>query len=50
MISIGGGMLSTLHVESNTAQWIGYQIIFGAGAGSAMPMVNFSPIHFIYVY
>lgn len=40
MISIGGGVLSTLRVDSSTAQWIGYQIIFGSGTGAAMPMVN----------
>jgi hypothetical protein len=47
MISIGGGVLSTLSVGSSTAEWIGYQIIFGAGTGSAMPMVSFYLIHFI---
>lgn len=38
MISIGGGVLSTLHVDSGSPQWIGYQIIFGSGAGAAIPM------------
>lgn len=40
MIGIGGGVLSTFHVDTSTAQWIGYQIILGAGIGSAMPMVR----------
>jgi hypothetical protein len=38
MISIGGGVLSTLHVDSGSSKWIGYQVIFGAGSGAAMPM------------
>lgn len=29
----GGGLLSTLQVDSSSAKWIGYQIIYGAGVG-----------------
>jgi hypothetical protein len=45
MISIGGGVLSTLHVDTDAAKWIGFQIIFGSGTGAAMPMVSIIPIH-----
>lgn len=32
-MSIGAGLLTTLHVNSSTAHWIGYQILFGIGTG-----------------
>lgn len=35
-IAIGGGLLSTMGVHSSTGHWIGYQIIFGVGAGLGM--------------
>ncbi len=51
-LSIGGGVLSTLHTDSGSPQWIGYQVILGAGCGMAMPMVihslvstNIAPYH-----
>lgn len=31
--SIGAGLLSSLHFGSSRAQWIGYQVILGAGYG-----------------
>jgi hypothetical protein len=31
--SIGAGLLSTLQINSDHAEWIGYQVIFGAGVG-----------------
>lgn len=31
--SIGAGLLSSLHPGSSRAQWIGYQVILGAGYG-----------------
>lgn len=31
--SIGAGLLSTLQINSGHAEWIGYQVIFGAGVG-----------------
>ena len=32
-MSIGAGLLTTLHVDSTYAHWIGYQILFGLGSG-----------------
>ena len=32
-MSIGAGLLTTLHVDSTPAHWIGYQILFGLGSG-----------------
>lgn len=32
-MSIGAGLLTTLHVDSSSAHWIGYQILFGLGSG-----------------
>lgn len=32
-MSTGAGLLTTLHVNSSTAHWIGYQILFGIGTG-----------------
>ncbi|KAL8829338.1 MAG: hypothetical protein Q9191_002067 [Dirinaria sp. TL-2023a] len=32
-MSIGAGLLTTLKVDSSTAQWIGYQVLFGLGTG-----------------
>ncbi|KAF7592084.1 hypothetical protein BBP40_000689 [Aspergillus hancockii] len=33
LLAIGGGLLSTLKVDSGHAQWIGYQVIYGIGIG-----------------
>ena len=33
-MSIGAGLLTTLQIQSSTAKWIGYQIIFGLGTGA----------------
>lgn len=33
LISIGGGLLSTLHVDTESAKWIGYQVVMGLGLG-----------------
>jgi hypothetical protein len=33
LMSVGGGLLSTLDRNSSSAQYIGYQIIFGIGVG-----------------
>jgi hypothetical protein len=32
-MSVGTGLLTTLQVNSGHAEWIGYQVIFGAGVG-----------------
>ena len=36
MMSIGAGLISTWKVDSGSAQWIGYQIIYGIGVGCGM--------------
>ncbi|PCG91424.1 Major facilitator superfamily domain, general substrate transporter [Penicillium occitanis (nom. inval.)] len=36
MMSIGSGLLTTLRANTTTSAWIGYQIIFGIGAGSGI--------------
>lgn len=36
LMSIGAGLLTTLHVDSKSAEWIGYQFLFGAGVGFGM--------------
>lgn len=36
MMSIGSGLLTTLQANTPTSAWIGYQILFGAGAGSGL--------------
>ncbi|GAB1197136.1 hypothetical protein APSETT444_006426 [Aspergillus pseudonomiae] len=41
LISIGGGLLSTLNVDSGDAAWIGYQVLYGIGVGLGLqqPMI-----------
>ncbi|CAM1503352.1 Fc.00g081280.m01.CDS01 [Cosmosporella sp. VM-42] len=36
MVSIAGGLLSTLTIHSGHAEWIGYQVLFGFGLGLGM--------------
>ncbi|KAH8645828.1 efflux pump protein [Xylariales sp. PMI_506] len=36
--AIGAGLMSTLSATTSTGKWVGYQIIMGAGRGSAMQM------------
>src|SRR4051812_6807340 len=43
LLSIGSGLLSTLDVDSGSAKWIGYQIIFGAGIGFGLPTALVAP-------
>ena len=47
LTAIGSGLISTYTPHTSTGQWIGYQVILGAGRGFIMQMVcNFSsPIH-----
>ncbi len=33
LMAVGAGMLTTFTLNTSTGQWIGYQIIFGAGSG-----------------
>ncbi|RFU31486.1 hypothetical protein B7463_g4855, partial [Scytalidium lignicola] len=37
-LSISSALFSTFHTDTGSGKWIGYQIIFGAGTGAAMPM------------
>jgi hypothetical protein len=36
LMSVGAGLITTFHVDTNHAKWIGYQVIFGFGIGSGM--------------
>jgi hypothetical protein len=40
IMSIGAGLLTTLHVETSKGQWIGYQILFGFGMGLCFQAPN----------
>ena len=42
LMSIGAGLLTLLRVNSNTGQWVGYQILFavGSGLGLQQPFVT----------
>jgi hypothetical protein len=35
-MSIGAGLITTLQIDTSSAKWIGYQIIFGSGLGMGM--------------
>ncbi|KAH8731344.1 major facilitator superfamily domain-containing protein [Phaeosphaeriaceae sp. PMI808] len=36
LMAIGAGLLSTFHTDTKSAEWIGYQFLFGAGVGLGM--------------
>ncbi|PLB45070.1 MFS general substrate transporter [Aspergillus steynii IBT 23096] len=36
LMAVGAGLLSTFHPDTGSGEWIGYQIIFGAGVGTGM--------------
>ncbi|KAL5121849.1 MFS sugar transporter [Pleosporales sp. CAS-2024a] len=36
LMAIGAGMLSTFETDTDSARWIGYQFLFGAGVGFGM--------------
>jgi len=38
LMAIGTGLCGTLGVQSSTGEWVGYQILFGAGRGMGMMM------------
>ncbi|SPQ20692.1 ac2ce0b2-0f2c-4d86-9ef6-6ef02f7d8a90 [Thermothielavioides terrestris] len=38
MIAVGGGLTTTFGPNTNTGQWIGYQLMHGIGRGAAMTM------------
>lgn len=42
-MSIGSGLLTTLHVDSGHSAWIGYQFIFGAGVGFGLQVAFSAP-------
>lgn len=42
-MSIGSGLLSTLTVDSGSPEWIGYQVIFGAGVGCGLQTAFAAP-------
>ncbi|EPE30769.1 MFS general substrate transporter [Glarea lozoyensis ATCC 20868] len=35
--AIGGGLLSTFNVNTASSKWVGYQILYGLGAGAGVP-------------
>ncbi|KAH0430442.1 hypothetical protein CcaCcLH18_07822 [Colletotrichum camelliae] len=39
-MSIGAGLLNTLQLDTPSAQWIGYQILYGFGTGCASQVPN----------
>lgn len=43
-MSIGSGLVSTWSSRTSTADWIGYQIIFGVGRGAGLQMVCLKPV------
>lgn len=36
ILSVGAGLMTTLHVNTNSPHWIGYQVVFGFGLGFGM--------------
>ncbi|KAF2156818.1 MFS general substrate transporter [Myriangium duriaei CBS 260.36] len=38
MTSIGAGLLTTFHVNTGHAEWIGYQVIYGVGVGCGLQL------------
>jgi hypothetical protein len=40
IMSIGAGLLTTLHVDTSNGHWIGYQILFGFGMGLSFQAPN----------
>ncbi len=45
MVAIGAGLMSTFHPDTTEGQWIGYQILIGAGRGFAIQLVSLSNIN-----
>jgi MFS family permease len=45
MVSLGAGLLTTLHPGISTGHWIGYQILVGIGYSFSVNMVSF-PAHY----
>jgi hypothetical protein len=38
--SIGAGLVTTRHIDTNKQHWIGYQILYDIGLGVGMPQAN----------
>lgn len=36
LISIGGGLMTLLEIDTESGKWIGFQILYGFGAGCAL--------------
>ncbi|KAJ5355441.1 uncharacterized protein N7496_012653 [Penicillium cataractarum] len=43
LAAVGTGLLTTLKVDSSHAEWIGYQVLFGAGIGCGMQTAFSAP-------
>lgn len=41
MIAVGAGLTTTFGPNTNTSQWVGYQLIQGIGRGAALTMVSY---------
>ena len=39
LLSVGSGLIATFSARTPTGEWIGYQIIYGAGRGLGLQMV-----------
>ena len=42
LIAVGNGLVSTFDPATSEGRWVGYQILLGAGSGSALQMVGFA--------
>ncbi|MCJ1400806.1 hypothetical protein MMC11_004014 [Xylographa trunciseda] len=40
IVSIGAGLITTWQVDTNSARWIGYQVLYGFGLGMGMQQAN----------
>ncbi|KAF3309017.1 hypothetical protein TWF173_011527 [Orbilia oligospora] len=40
IMSVGGGLLTTLQIDSGPSQWIGYQVVYGLGMGLCFQVPN----------
>jgi len=38
--ALGAGLLSTLHPQARSAQWMGYQVLFGVGTGAGFQVAS----------
>ncbi|KAK6502401.1 hypothetical protein TWF506_002982 [Arthrobotrys conoides] len=40
IMSVGGGLLTTLQIDSGPSKWIGYQVVYGLGMGLCFQVPN----------